>query len=219
MEQINLIIADDHDFFRDGLVGQIRQSPRFNIIDACRDGEHLLRAIAKQMPDVALIDLRMPVIAGIDAIKEISSKYSQVRIIVLTNYDAEFMIEEALEAGALSYVTKGMPKDKLFEAIETTYRNEPYYCHSTINKLRRSIIANRTAVGSASNPVFTAQELVVIRWICMDKRVADIADLMNLGKRTVEKYRASILEKMYVKTTAGIAIYAIRNGLFFPEEE
>jgi DNA-binding NarL/FixJ family response regulator len=217
-DRINLIIADDHDFYRDGLIQQFKQNTRFNVLDSCRDGEHLLRSISVREPDVVLIDLRMPVICGIEAIKQITMDYPKIRIIVMTIDESELTIEEALQAGALSYVSKNMPKDELFEAVESTYRNYPYYCNLIAGKLRRVINANRNATGSVITPNFTSAELMIIRLICKDMLVAEIAEEMLLGKRTIEKYRANIYQKISVRTTAGIAIYAIRNGLFHPED-
>lgn len=218
MEQIKITIADDHETFREGLIQQFRPSPRFNIIDSCKDGEHLLRSIALHQPDVAIVDLKMPVMSGIDAIKRIVADYPNVRIIVLTTYDSELMIDEALQAGAVSYVTKSMSSTELFEAIESTYRNIPYYCDLTANKLRRIINANRAATGSVTNPNYSSTELMIIKLICQDKQVADIAKELLLGKRTIEKYRANIFAKMGVHTTGGIAVFAIRNGLYHPED-
>lgn len=218
MDRIKLIIADDHDIYREGLIKQFSQSDRYTILDSCRDGEHLLRAVAIHEPDVVLLDLRMPVISGIDAIKQLTANYPRVRILVLTIDDNELTIEEALQAGAVSYVSKNMPKDELFEAIESTYRNHPYYCDLIAGKLRRVINANRNATGSVINPNFTATELLIIKFICQDMLVAEIAKEMLLGKRTIEKYRANLLHRINVRTTAGIAIYAIRHGLFHPED-
>jgi len=159
----------------------------------------------------------MPVLSGIEAVKRITTEYPKVRVLVLTIDESELTIEEALQAGALSYVSKNMPKDDLFEAVESTYRNYPYYCNLIAGKLRRVINANRNATGSVINPNFSSAELMIIRLICKDMLVAEIAEEMLLGKRTIEKYRANIYQKLKVQTTGGIAVYAIKNGLYHPE--
>ena len=213
---IKIIIADDHEIYRDGLVTAFQNNDRYEIIATSQDGDHLLRTLNTHKPDIILTDLRMPVLSGVEAIRIIHKEYPAIRCLALSTFDNEFMIVEALEAGALGYITKSMPKKELFEAIESVYRNIPYFCQSTSHKLARII------AGSFFNPyskekkgLFSELEKQVIRLICEDKSCQEMADSLFLSTRTVENHRARIFKKMNVKTTAGVAIYAVKHSLYF----
>jgi DNA-binding NarL/FixJ family response regulator len=213
---IRIIVADDHEIYRDGLVATLQAKEGFEVIASCQDGDQLIRATQRLNPDIIITDLRMPVKTGVEAIKAIHVSHPGIRCLALSTFDNEFMIVDALESGALGYITKSMPKIELFEAIESIQRGLPYYCQSTSHKLVRMI------AGSFFNPyskekrgLFTEAEKHVIKLICEDKSVKEIAAILFMSERTVENHRSKLFKKMNVKTTAGIAIYAIKHSLYF----
>ena len=218
-QPITIILADDHEIYRDGLVNLLESNESYEVIAACQDGEQLLRSVANRNPDIILTDLKMPIQSGVEAIRSIHAKYPQIRCLALSTFDNEYMIVEALHAGALGYITKSMPKKELFEAIESVYRNIPYYCRSTTHKLAR--MTGRSYFNPYSkekNGLFTDIEKEVIRLICEDKSCQEIADTLFLSYRSVENHRSRLFQKMNVKTTGGIAIYAVIHSLYFPQE-
>ena len=216
---ISLIIADDHEIYRDGLVSAFDNQPDYQLVAVCTNGEHLVRATALNHPDVVLTDLKMPVMSGVEAITSIHEKYPVVRILALSNFDNEYMIVEALEAGAMGYITKSMPKKDLYEAIESVYNNIPYYCKSTTNKLTR-MIANSyfNPYSKLKKGLFSEVEKQIIRLICEDKSCQEIGAILFMSTRTVENHRSKIFNKMQVKTTAGVAIFAVKHALYFMNE-
>ena len=216
---IKIIIADDHEIYRDGLQSLFESNTKYEVIAQCHDGEHLLRAVNTHIPDIVLTDLKMPILSGVEAIRILHKEHPEIRCLALSTFDNEFMIVDALEAGAIGYITKSMPKKELFEAIDSVYRNIPYYCKSTSHKLARMI------AGSYFNPyskekkgLYSDLEKQVIRLICEDKSCQEMAEALFMSYRTVENHRAKIFKKMNVKTTAGVAIYAVKHSLYFWED-
>jgi DNA-binding NarL/FixJ family response regulator len=208
---VSIIVADDHEFYRDGLVAALESKPEYKILAACHDGTQLVADTARLKPEIVLTDLRMPLMSGVDAIKEIKKIDPAIHCLALSTFDNEFMIVEALEAGAQGYITKSMPRKELFDAITSLMRGLPYYCQTTSHKLVRMI------AGSYFNPyskdrkgLFSDTEKEVIKLICQDKSVKEMADVLCMSVRTVENHRARVFKKMDVKTTAGVAILPLR---------
>lgn len=217
---ISIIIADDHEIYLDGLTGFFNGQKQFQLLAQCRDGDQLVRAVEHHKPDVVVTDLNMPVVSGTEAIRRIHSSHPEVRVLALTIFDHEMMIVDALEAGARGYITKDSSKKQLFEAIETVYHNHPYYCTNTTAKLVRLISnSNFNPYGKEKKTLFTDTEKKIIQLICEDKSVKEMSKELFLAERTVEKYRATVFNKMNVKTVAGVAIYAIKHRLYFVKEQ
>ena len=218
-QPITIILADDHEIYRDGLVNLLESHESYEVIAACQDGEQLLRSVANRTPDIILTDLKMPIQSGVEAIRSIHVKYPEIRCLALSTFDNEYMIVDALDAGALGYITKSMPKNELFDALESVYRNIPYYCRSTSRKLARMIGRSYfNPYSKEKNGLFTEIEKEVIRLICEDKSCQEIADTLFVSYRSVENHRSRLFQKMNVKTTGGIAIYAVIHSLYFPQE-
>ncbi len=218
-QKIKILIADDHELYLDGLKGFFAGNDTYEIVGEATNGEELMKQAIRLRPQVLLTDLKMPVMNGPKAIRELLKINTHIKCIVLTSYDNEHSIVEALEAGAMGYITKNMVKTELFEALNQVCRGMPYFCRTTSAKLVRLVAK------SYFNPytrekhfLFSTTEKKVIEYICEEKSNQEIGELLNLSVRTVENNRSRILKKMHVKTPAGIAIYAIKNGLYFPEE-
>ncbi len=220
-QPITIILADDHEIYREGLVSVLEsQKGNYEILAICQDGEHLMRALAGKIPDIVLTDLKMPVFSGVEAIRAIHIKYPGIRCLALSTFDNEYMIVDALEAGAIGYITKSMPRKELFDAIDSVYRNIPYYCRTTSAKLARMIGRSYfNPYSKEKNGYFSEMEKEVIRLICEDKSCQEMADTLFMSYRSVENHRSRIFQKMNVKTTAGVAIYAVLHSLYFPQEQ
>lgn len=216
---IKIIIADDHEIFRDGLAFTIQDNPKYEILASCVDGNQLIAITNQLKPDIVLTDLKMPILSGVDAIRKIHKAHPEISCLALSTFDNEYMIVEALEAGAMGYITKNMPKKQLFEAIESVHRSIPYYCRTTSQKLARMIGSSFfNPYAQDRKGLFNDAEKAIIRLICEDKTCKEIADELVMSTRTVENHRSKIFRKMNVQTTAGVAIYAVKHALYFYEE-
>lgn len=161
----------------------------------------------------------MPLLEGSEAIKRIIEWKPSIKCIVLTNYENDISIIEALESGAIGYITKNMPKAELFTALEQVCKGYPYYCRTTNTKMIR--LLNKSHFNPYKNEQsvsFSDIELKIIHLICLEKTNDEIAKIMCLSRRTIENNRAQIYKKIQVKTSAGVAIYALKQSLFSFDE-
>ena len=213
MYKTKIILADDHEVFLDGMLRAFENHPEYEIAATYRNGEQLVRGVRIHRPDVVITDISMPVLNGIDAIAQIKADYPELLCIVLTNFDSDHLILNALEAGAFSYVNKAMPKEEIFAAIASSINEIPYYCKSTSQRILRLIANIEFGTHKKRTELFNETEKKIISLFVKDMLVKEIAAELCLGDRTVERYKAKIMEKMGVKTTAGIVVYSIRNKL------
>lgn len=222
MEQgspITIVIADDHDIYRDGLFMLLTKDPHIKVVGDATNGKQLVRLFKEFRPDIVLTDLRMPELDGVTAIREIIQFNPDAKIIALSTFDSDTMVTDALEAGAMGYIVKNAERGEITEAVRMVYAGNPYYCKTTSSRLIRLIAKSEFNPYKVPSPkLFSEKEREIIKFICQEKTSKEIGDLLFMSPRTVEGHRIKILEKMNVKTTAGVAIYALKNGLFHLED-
>lgn len=219
MNSIRLVIADDHEIFRDGLALMLSKQQNIQLIGQAENGKQLLTLVRELQPDVVMTDVKMPVMDGIEATRSLLAENPYLQIIALSMFDEENLIVDMLEAGAKGYLLKNADKQEILDAIHSVYQGKPYYCHHTTSRLASMISKSRFNPYKKKDPlVFTDREKEIIRLICQQLTAQEIADKVFLSKRTVEGHRTRILEKMSVKNTAGVVIYALRHRLVSEEE-
>lgn len=211
---INIVIADDHPLFREGLHLILRQFDQFNVVGEAGDGEELLTVIEEKQPNVVITDIQMPKKDGIAVTNVVREKFPTTRIIALTMYGDEYLIVDMMNAGANGYILKDTPKEELAEAIQAVFNGGTYFCNSSTMKLNKMLAASK---GQFFNEIsFNDKEKEIIQLICEEYASKQIASMTQLTHRTVEKYRDKIMAKTGSKNVVGIVIYAIRHGLFKP---
>lgn len=219
MSTIRLVIADDHEIFRDGLAMMLSKQQDIQLIGQAENGRQLTSLVRELQPDVVMTDVKMPVMDGIEATRALLSENPDLQIIALSMFDEENLIVDMLEAGAKGYLLKNADKQEILDAIHSVYQGKPYYCHHTTSRLASLISKSKFNPYRKKDPlVFTDREKEIIRLICQQLTAQEIADKVFLSKRTVEGHRTKILEKMNVKNTAGVVIYALRHRLVSEEE-
>ncbi len=217
---IRILIADDHDLYRDGLRLLLQQDDSLEIVGEAETGHRLIELKQSLEPDIILTDVRMPELDGISASKELKRIDPSVRIIALSMFDSESVIVDMLEAGALGYVIKNSNKYEIIQAIKSVYNYQPYYCTSTSGRLAKMICKssfNPYKLRNINN--FTPFEIDIIKLICNEKTSKEMASTLHISQRTIEGYRSKIMGKMDVRSTAGIVIYAIKNCLYAIDEK
>jgi len=216
---INIVIADDHEIFLDGLTLMLSRQDGFNVCGRASNGNQLIDIVKAQQPDVVLTDIRMPVTDGIESTKQILSSYPDIKVVALSMFDEENLIVEMLEAGAKGYLLKNAHKDEIVDAIRSVYQNKNYYCAHTSTLLASMIVRSKFApVKIKEKVVLNDREKAIIKMICQQKTAQQIADKIFLSKRTVEGYRTKILEKINAKNIAGVVIYALKNEIIEEKE-
>lgn len=152
---------------------------------------------------------------GVQALDSIRQTNKGVRSLALSTFDNDYLIVDALEAGASGYILKGVPKTEIIDAIKTVYDDTPYYCKNTSASLAKLIKKSRfNPYPQPNSELFSEFEKKIIHYICEEKTSEEMADLLFIGKRTIEGHRVKILHRMKVKTPIGVAIYAVKNNLY-----
>jgi two-component system response regulator NreC len=216
---IRLVIADDHEIFRDGLCLMLSKQQNIQLAGQAENGKQLVSLVNDILPDVVMTDVKMPIMDGIEATRLLLAQHPDLKIIALSMFDEENLIVDMLEAGAKGYLLKNADKQEILEAIHSVYEEKNYYCHHTSSRLASLISKSKFNPYRKKEPLnFTDREIEIIKLICLQLTAQEIADKVFLSKRTVEGHRTKILEKMNVKNTAGVVIYALKHRIVTEEE-
>ena len=219
MFSIRLLIADDHEIFRDGLALMLAKQDNIELLGEAEDGRELISLAEQLQPDVILTDIKMPRMDGIEATRLLVQKLPDVKVIALSMFDEENLIVDMLESGAKGYLLKNADKHEILEAINSVYQDKVFYCKSTSAKLASMIVRSRFNPYKKHEPIiFSDREKEIIKLICQQFTAQEIGEKLFLSKRTVEGYRIKILEKMNVKNTAGVVVFALKHN-FIKESE
>lgn len=208
---IDIILADDHEIFRDGFVQMIRKSHEIRLVGEAANGHELLELAHSRKPDVIITDIQMPLMDGIEATHRLTAELPHIGIIALSMYNDDYQIREMIEAGAKGYLVKNAHKTEIVAAIKSVYGDNSYFCKVTREKLEDHHGPGNKIAGL---PVFSERETQIVDYICQEYSNKEIAELMGISKRTVEWHREEITKKMKVKNTAGIVRYAIEYKFF-----
>lgn len=213
-EPIKVAIADDHKIFRDGIRMALSGKDYLKIIWEAEDGKDLMHKIKIKMPNVLLMDIRMPEIDGINAISLLRKEYEELKIIVLTMYDDQEMISKMMEMGANAYLTKTTDPEEIYQAI-LTCMNDDFYFNDLVNKaVLMKLQTKKTSKQYYPNPVkFNEKELKILKLLAEDKTTEEISKEVYLSPRTIETIRQNMKTKAGVKTIAGLVMYGMKNKL------
>ena len=213
-QQIKVAIADDHKIFRDGIRMALKDKEYLNILWEAEDGKDLMHKLKIKMPDVILMDIRMPEIDGINAISIIRKEYEALKIIVLTMYDDQEMITKMMEMGANAYLTKTTDPEEIDQAI-LTCMNDDFYFNDLVNKAVLLKLQHKKTVRQFyPNPIkFNEKELRILKLIAEDKTTDEISKEVFLSPRTIETIRQNMKQKVGAKTIAGLVMYGMRHKL------
>jgi DNA-binding NarL/FixJ family response regulator len=211
---IKLALADDHKIFREGIKMALGGKPHLKIIWEADDGKDLMHKMAIKIPDVLLMDIRMPELDGINAIQLIRKENEEIKIIVLTMYDDQQMISKMMESGANAYLTKTTDPDEIYEAILTCV-NDDFYFNDLVNQAVLLRLQHKKTVRQhyPKQIQFSEKELQILKFLSEDKTTEEISKLVFLSPRTIESIRQNMKAKVGVKTIAGLIVYGMRNKL------
>lgn len=213
---IKIAIADDHKIFRDGIKMALSNKDNLKILWEAEDGRDMMHKIAIKMPDVLLMDIRMPEIDGINAIQILRKEYNSVKIIVLTMYDDHQMISRMMEMGANAYLTKTTDPEEIYEAI-LTCMNEDFYFNDLVNAAVMGKLMQKKSVrqiyGDSLPITFSEKEIKILQLLSEDNTTEEISKQIFLSPRTVETIRQNMKSKVNAKTIGGLIMYAMRNKL------
>jgi len=206
-------MADDHTLFRQGLSLLIKQFDEFELTVEAVNGKDLLKQIKESPVDVVLLDLKMPGMDGLTTTAKLRKMHPNIKIIALTMYDEKRFILEMLKNGANAYLFKNVEAQELGTAIHAVIDKDFYF-----NEYVTEAMMNRRARKPKSrftlkNNTLSKRERQVLKLICRQQTTAEIAKQLDLSTRTVENYRHRLMDKLQVRNSAGLVIFAIENGL------
>jgi len=210
--KIKIAIADDHALYRDGLRMLLSKEPDFEIVASAKNGDELIQRIAFDDPDVAVVDLSMPGVDGIKAIKEITA-ISRTRCMAHSSIETHYNMMDAIGAGALGFVGKNALRGEIADGIRVIASGEPFYCKAAAKTLSTAISKKRFNA-TFNDAGFSEKEIRILFLIAQEKSNKEISAKMYLSYRTIEGIRSAILSKMNVKTSTGMIIYALKHRLF-----
>jgi DNA-binding NarL/FixJ family response regulator len=213
-EPIKVAIADDHKIFRDGIKMALSGKEYLRIIWEAEDGKDLMHKMKIKLPNVLLMDIRMPEMDGVNAISLLRKEYEDTKIIVLTMYDDQEMISKMMEMGANAYLTKTTDPEEIYNAI-LTCMNDDFYFNELVNKAVLLKLQHKKSVRQYyPNPVkFSEKEIKILKLIAEDKTTEEISKQVYLSPRTVETIRQNMKTKVGAKTIAGLVMYGMRNKM------
>lgn len=214
MSKIKIAIADDYKIFREGLKVGLSSDDTLDVILEADNGEDLLKALEKATPDIILMDLKMPIMDGMEATKEVRKKYPQIKVLVVSMYEDDKFIIHLMENGANGYLLKNAEPDEIRRSIYSVHENG-YYFNDLVNKalLKKLVLKNNLKPSFNQNIDLTEREQEVLKMICEEKTAAEIAKEIFLSPRSVEGIRQRLIEKIGVRNTAGLVMFAVKNGI------
>ena len=210
-----VLLADDHALVRRGVRLIIDAEPDLTVVAEVEDGAAAVDRVAEGGVDLAILDITMPRMTGLQAAREIQRRDLDVQILMLSMHDNEQYLFEALKLGAAGYVHKGLADRDLITACRAALRGEPFLYPGAVSTLIRDFVA-KSASGEGPASLLTAREEEVLKLIAEGHSGREIADLLVLSPKTVERHRANLLAKLGMKDRLELTRYAIRTGLIEP---
>ena len=213
MPKYRVILADDHEMLRQGLKSLLDQDPQFTVVAQAKDGEELLEKLKKNECDVIVVDLSMPNMDGIQALKVIKDKYAKIKVLVLTMQKDHEHFKHAMASGASGYLLKDEAFDQLSMAIKMIMRGKEFVSSSIAKLLADRYVRSLDDNESPSLEIITKRELQVLKLIAQGFANKKIASKLNLSIRTIEAHRLNLSNKLSIKNTAGLVKFAMSKGL------
>lgn len=209
MEIYKIAIADDHEIFRKGLKVILNEIDECKVVGEARNGAELLEILKHHQVDVVLMDIRMPVLDGIEATKKVVERFGGTKVIALTMFDEISYFNQMVEAGAVGFLLKKTNKDELSQAIWRVMNNENYYSEEFISNYSR-VQNTKTRI-----PIIelTEREAEILELICKGMSNIEISTYLGLSSRTIDGHRAHLLEKTGARNSPHLVMYAFQNGL------
>ena len=210
---MKVIICDDQAIVRDGLEMLLRLEKDIEVIAVARDGEEALELVEKEQPDIVLMDLKMPGMNGVEATRRIRARYPEVTVLVLTTFDDDEWVFDAVRAGASGYLLKDTPREQVIDALRGTLAGKSFIDPQVAGKLLAQVASRQENPASAVRDKLSERELDVLRLLARGFTNAEIAAQLHLAEGTVRNHVSAIFSKLDVTDRTQAAIIAIRHGL------
>lgn len=210
---MRIIICDDQEITRNGLEMLLKLEPDIEVVGTATDGAAAVEMVAKLKPDLVLMDLKMPVMNGVEATRQIRAKYPDVKVLVLTTYDTDNWVFDAIQAGASGYLLKDTPREDLIKSIRGTVSGRTYLDPGVAGKVLGQVSGKQAQPVTLITEKLTEREIEVLRLVARGMSNTEISERLFLSEGTIRNYISTILSKLGVSDRTRAAVIAIQCGL------
>lgn len=211
--KIKIGVVDDHALFRTGVVSLLKDYEHFDVVFQASNGVELLASVENTRPEVVLLDIQMPEMDGIKATVCLKEKYPDIKIIILTMHNEDEYVFDLMSKGANGFIPKNRSLEVLVEAIDSVVDKGYYYSDQVTNALLKGNNEHLRPLGEKPEPVLTEREREIVKLICAQKTIKEIADILDISPRTVDTHKNNIFMKTGAKNIIGVALYAVQTKL------
>ena len=217
MSAIRTLLVDDHALVRAGIRALLRDIADITIVAEADNGRDAVRLASELTPDLAILDISMKELNGIEAAAQMKAQSPGTRVLILSMHTTEDFVRRALKAGAAGYIVKDSAPLELTMAIEAVMRDETYLSPRVSKSLLSGLVDGRAATGGSSLEGLTPRQREVLQLIAEGSSTKEIAFALEVSVKTVETHRAALMERLDIRDTASLVVYAVRNGLVSAE--
>jgi len=210
-EAIKIIVADDHVIFLDGITSLLDREQKLSIIGKAKNGKEFIELLQHQTPDLALLDISMPEMDGIELTKYLKKNHPSIKILIITTHGSMQTIAKLIRLGANGYLLKNAERTELVHAISTIINGENYYSEEVSEKLKTNTKNLKNNLSSIEE--LSQREKEILTLIAKEYTATEIAEKTFISLNTVNTHRRNLLSKLNAKNTAGLVKYAVENGL------
>ena len=214
MARLRLLVADDHPIVRHGLRKIVEAQPDWEIVGEASDGQDAVQQTLRLRPDVAIVDIGMPIVDGIEATRQISQRCPDVQVLILSMHADEAYVVRSLQAGAKGYLLKDSAGADLIQAVAAAAQGKSFFSPAVARVMLDDYMRHLAEQGK-TDPYesLSERERQIFHLIANGQSNKEIASLLNLSPRTVETHRANILEKLHLHSAIELVLYAVRKGI------
>lgn len=219
-DNIKIVLVDDEILFRKGISFLLEREKNIDIIYEASGGSELISFLKEStiLPDIVMMDLKMPGINGVEATKILHKDFPKIKIIALTSYDSKSFVANMIAVGAVSYLIKNSTPQQLLTTINEVAVNGFYYSAYVLKIIQDDFLTNKKAKSSFDTTFLTTREIEILQLICLQKSAVEIAEQLFISPRTVEGHRNNLLLKTESRNIAGLVVYAIQNEIVMLNE-
>lgn len=212
---IKIALADDEVLFRKGISFLLQREENIEIIFEASNGEELLMSLNDHeiKPDIIVMDLKMPILNGVEATRIIRTEFPDIKIIALTSYNTKSFVANMIHTGVVAYLVKSATPKELIHTINEVAKKGFYYREDVLKTIQETIISIKKSKGNLETGFLSPREIEILQLICLQKTTSEIAEELFLSPRTVEGHRNNLLLKTESRNIAGLVVFAIQNEI------
>jgi DNA-binding NarL/FixJ family response regulator len=214
---IRILLADDHEVVRRGLIALLATRPDWQVCGEAQNGREAVALAVKLKPNLAILDLSMPELNGLEATRQIRKEVPETEVLVFSMYESEEFVRDLLAAGARGYVLKSDVAAQLLTAVETVARHKPFFTSEVAERVLEGFLRlGELSPGEGGPGILTPREREIVQLLAEARSNKEISTILAISVKTVETHRASIMRKLGISSIVDLVHYAIRNNLVSP---